>query len=293
MQKNALGSIENKIVVQIENQIITSYEIKNKILTSLYLAKLKVNQDNINQLKRTALNSLINYKLKKIQLVNLNIKDDYFQIDKYLKSISKKNINDLKLEFKNNNINFELFLDQIKVQFQWQKYIYQIYSKKIEIDESSINAELKEIIANKKDLVEYKISEIEILSDDNISLQEKILKTQNEIKNVGFGSTAIKYSSSSSAPNRGDLGWINIQSLSKQIAQIIKNMNVGDISEPIKKQNSALLLKLVDKRILKTKNIDQVKLKNSLVASKKNELFKLYSDSHLSKLKNNSLIEYK
>lgn len=90
MQKNALGSIENKIVVQIENQIITSYEIKNKILTSLYLAKLKVNQDNINQLKRTALNSLINYKLKKIQLVNLNIKDDYFQIDKYLKSISKK-----------------------------------------------------------------------------------------------------------------------------------------------------------------------------------------------------------
>lgn len=70
-------------------------------------------------------------------------------------------------------------------------------------------------------------------------------------------------------------------------------MNVGDISEPIKKQNSALLLKLVDKRILKTKNIDQVKLKNSLVASKKNELFKLYSDSHLSKLKNNSLIEYK
>ena len=35
---NLLSSIENKIVLKVENQIITNFEIKNKILTLLVLA---------------------------------------------------------------------------------------------------------------------------------------------------------------------------------------------------------------------------------------------------------------
>ena len=70
-------------------------------------------------------------------------------------------------------------------------------------------------------------------------------------------------------------------------------MNKGDISKPIKKQNSVLFLKINDKRISKSENINIVELKNNLINQKKNELFNLYSRSHLSKLQNTSLIEYK
>ena len=38
---------ENKIIVKIDNQVITNYDLKNKILTSLILSD-KVNQENIN-----------------------------------------------------------------------------------------------------------------------------------------------------------------------------------------------------------------------------------------------------
>ena len=44
-------------------------------------------------------------------------------------------------------------------------------------------------------------------------------------------------------------------------------------------------------RVVKPKNIDIDKLKRDLI-NQKNELFNLYSRSHLSKLKNTSLIEY-
>ena len=70
-------------------------------------------------------------------------------------------------------------------------------------------------------------------------------------------------------------------------------MNKGDISKPIKKQNTVLFLKIDDKRISKSENIDISELKNNLINQKKNELFNLYSRSHLSKLQNTSLIEYK
>ena len=59
-----------------------------------------------------------------------------------------------------------------------------------------------------------------------------------------------------------------------------------------KRQNNILFLKINDKRISKSENINIVELKNNLI-NQKNELFNLYSRSHLSKLKNTSLIEYK
>jgi hypothetical protein len=55
--------------------------------------------------------------------------------------------------------------------------------------------------------------------------------------------------------------------------------------------NNILFLKLVDKKNTKLNQENEKKLKNNLVDAKKNELFSLYSRSHLSKLKNTALIE--
>ena len=70
-------------------------------------------------------------------------------------------------------------------------------------------------------------------------------------------------------------------------------MRVGDISEPLKRQNSIIFLKLNDFKKSNTAKLDVTKIKKDLINKKKNELFNLYSKSHLSKLKNTSLIEYK
>ena len=49
------NAITNKIVLKVENEIITNYEVKNKILTSLVLAGDEITQENINKLKKQAL----------------------------------------------------------------------------------------------------------------------------------------------------------------------------------------------------------------------------------------------
>ena len=109
----------------------------------------------------------------------------------------------------------------------------------------------------------------------------------------GFENTAEKFSISASSVNKGDLGWINSRSFSKKIYEIVKNMKPGDISKPIRNPNSILFLKLIDKKKSQSNEIDKDEIKNRLIKQKKNELFNLYSNSHLSKLKNNTLIEYK
>ena len=70
-------------------------------------------------------------------------------------------------------------------------------------------------------------------------------------------------------------------------------MEINDISDPIVSLNEVLFLKLVGKRTRNISNKDLSNLKNDLIQAKKNELFNLYSKSHLSKIKNGALIEYK
>ncbi len=289
---NTKAAINNKIALKIENKIITQYEIKNKILRSLILSEQEINQKNIDALKKKSLNSLIQLTLKRIELEKYNFKADNLQLNKYLQSISSNNVDGLKQKFEDNNLDFNLFKEEIVTELKWQRLIYEIYSKKILINESVIDIELKNIIANKAFIEEYHLSEIEIEIENRDINQAQLIEILEKIKNEGFEVAALKYSISDSAQNKGDIGWINSNSLSDDIYNKISKLKSGEISDPIKRQSSFLILKVNDKRKLDS-DINEKELKASLINQKKNELFNLYSRSHLSKLKNTSLIEYK
>lgn len=289
----SFAKIESTIVLKIENEIISNYEVKNKILTSLIMNGQEINQKNIDNNKRQALESLIHFKLKKIELSKYNFENNPKQVNDYLNLISSNNIKKLKERFKGNNLDYEIFLEEIETQFKWQKLIYKIYSNQIDIDETSIDLKVKEITENQKKIEQLRISEIEVMSNNDESDKEKISEIINSIKNEGFEKSAMKYSISITSEKKGDLGWIESKSLSPKIYSLISKMKIGEVSKPIKTQNTIVFLKVLDKRLFEPEKIDLVKLREKLINDRKNELFNLYSRSHLSKLKNTSLIEYK
>ena len=89
------------------------------------------------------------------------------------------------------------------------------------------------------------------------------------------------------------MGWVNENILSKKIYDILINLKIGDISEPIFSATNVMFLQLNDKRTKEIKNLNIEELKKDIIKQKRNELFSLYSNSHLSKIKNSLLVEYK
>ena len=198
-----------------------------------------------------------------------NIKKDNEQINLYLNSISSNDVESLKNIFENYDLDFQEFVNEIDVEFKWRKFIYQAYKKKINIDPKDIEKEISDNLKTQNKLIEYNISEIEILANDNVSNKEIITLIQNEIKNYGFESAVSKYSISSTASEEGKLGWINSNSLSKEFVKILSVMNKGEVSKPIKKQEKIIFLKLNDKKSLNYSNIDLNEFKNNLLNQKK------------------------
>jgi len=285
---NLYSNLNNKILIKVEDKVITNFDIKNKIISSLILSGQEINQTNINKLKEQTINHLIQLRLKEMEILKYNLKTDQLKLNSYLLSISKGNIKKLENSFKNNGGDYEIFKEEIVTELKWQKLIYLLYSKKIQIDQNLVESELKNLIEKQENIEEFKISEIEIVSNEKF-----LFDLIEQINEIGFRASAIKFSIAPSSTNGGEIGWVNGKSMNKEIYNIVSKMKIGNVSKPIRKQESFIILKLLDKKNTKIKTENISRLKKQIVDQQKNDLFNLFSRSHLSKIKNLSMIEYK
>lgn len=290
--ENLSSKIENSIIVKIDKKIITNFDVKNKILSSLIISGNEISQENINNLKGQILENLINLKLKEIELDKLNLKVSKAQIDNYFSRVSGNKPQKLIKDFKENGVNYQLFINEIETELNWQQFIFNKYSSKINIDEKIIEEEVRKVSQSGFGSKEFNISEIEIFQNINISNEKNISFILDEIKKNGFENTALKLSISGSSSKKGELGWISEKSLNQKILDILNNLQPGQVSNPIIQANSILFLKLNSKRTTNSNELDREKLKRNIIRQKQNEMFNLVSNSHLSKLRNNYLIQY-
>ena len=244
-------------------------------------------------MKNLALQELINLRIKEKEILKYSLIDiEGMDISKQLKSISSGNVEMLK-KFLDNNLDYDAFLHYLKVQAAWQNVIFYLFQNKVKIDENEINNELKNFKKEIFNVKELNLLELEAKFSSSIERDNKIMQIKNSINEIGFEKSISIYSESETAVNGGRLGFINEKSLSKEILEKLKDLNEGDISEPIIRLNKIIFLKIDKIRISRNDNINIDQYKKNIIAKRKNDLFDLYSKSHLSKLKNNSYIEFK
>ena len=110
----------------------------------MFFSNREVNQENIDQVKGQALKSLVDTKLMRDELKKYDFNFKNTDVKKYLEDISyKMNISNQELIklFEIKKIDFEKYVEEIKINLTWQQFIYQLYSAKVSIDEDQISNE--------------------------------------------------------------------------------------------------------------------------------------------------------
>lgn len=288
---SAFALIQEKIIAQVENEVITTYDMENEIRTLLVLSDQEITQENINKIKQTALNNLINLKLKEIEVNKFKVQLQENAITNYLINISSNDISSLKNKFLQNSINYDIYIKKIENELKWQSLIYSKYRKNVRINNEEINFELKKILLNQKEILEFNLRQIEVFVEkkDLGDLEE----INSQLKGLSFDDAIKKLKINFSEVNNVNIGWITGDVLSKEVLKIVENMKIGEISDPILNLNSILFLNLVDKKSSNKETLDKDRLRENLINQKKNELYSLYSNSYLSKIKNNYLIKFR
>ena len=285
-------SIENKILVKIENQIITSLDVNNeyKYLIALNPSlKNSKKQDIVKLSKR----SIINERIKKIEIEknfnNPQIPEKF--LDRILQNVYLKigleNINDFKEYLAFNNIDFENVKNKLEIEALWNELILIKFSSKVKIDEENLR---KKIQDNNKFSKSYLLSEISFEVSNLENLESKYGEISNVINNKGFDFAALKYSISATSNFGGKLDWINENSLNKQIKDEIKNLKINDFTKPINVSGSFLILKMNDIKSIQIKVNVENELKK-LINFEKNNQLNQYSKIYFNKVKKNLQID--
>ena len=290
----SFASIKNNIIAKVGNEIITLIELENKVNTTLILANQKINQENINKLKNISLKRLIDLKIKQSEIEKFNITINELAIENHMQKIANNlNINpaELKKYFELSRINYEQYRKEVEIEFLWQKLITQLYSSKIDIDNDQLEKQVLEIYKNKEKITEFKLAELEI-NYDKKTKNELIKEIKNSFERIGFSETVVKYSISNSALNKGEIGWVSSKVISNELIDKIEKLEIGEISSEITGAETLVFYKMLDKRFVKDiVKTDINQIRKQILKKKKNELLNLYSNSHLSKKKNKTIIK--
>ena len=282
---NQVNSFENKILLKIDNEIVTSVDLLNEI-NYLTMVNSKLNNLEKKTIFEISKNSIIKEKIKLIELSKyfeeLNIENEYYDIllNNFIKILNLNSKNELKILVNDLNLPFELIEKKLKVEFFWNQLILSKFSEDVKINEEEIRNKLAQNSYQK----EFLISEILFNLEKNEKLSEKFEKIKKEIELNGFGNAALVYSISSSSDNNGKLGWIKNNSLSKKIREEIKKIGLGDFTNPIVIPGGFLILMIAEERQTKIEtNIDQeLKLITNEIANKQLNQF---SNIYLNKIK--------
>ena len=287
-----LQAAENKILFNINQEIITTVDVSNEISYLRLLNKEIRNLDN-KQIIEIAKNSLIKNTIKKIELKKnikeIKLKDQY--LDELIKNmyvkIGLQNERDFKTKLRENNINIEQIKEKISIEVIWNQLIYKKFIKQVKIDKKKIRDSLsnEKIQYQKK----YLLSEIvfNIKEKENLNDKTKLIK-DNIIKN-GFKNSALLFSIADTSKLGGSLGWINENSISEKIKQELFNLQIGQQTNTILIPGGFLILN-IDNISKEKKEINFEEEFNKIINDKINEQLMQFSNMYFNKVQKNLTI---
>lgn len=283
-----------QILVNVDNEIITSHDVKKEIY---YLEILNPNLTNLSEDRKLNLAkiSLIKETIKKKEVKKFLKTNNNVLSEDYIKNLylrlglnSEKELEN-KLKEKN-TYSLNEIKKKIELELAWNELIYLKYNKQVQINMEEIEKKINSIESsiNKR----YLLSEIVFTKNKAQSLDEQINEIKTSINEIGFDNTANIYSKSLSSKYGGKLDWIDEINISEIIKKELDLRSKGEITNVLQLENNFLILKVediefVNKRIDKTKEIEK------LINVKTNEILNKYSEIYYNKIKLNYPINEK
>jgi len=285
-QSTSTFSVENKILIKIEDQIITTIDINNeyKYLVSLNPNIKDLKKDDIIKLSKK---SILQEKIKKIEIEkNFNNPKIPQQIlDQILQNVYSRigitSLDNFKKYLEINNIDFKNVKNKLEIEALWNELILIKFSSKIKINQKKLRKRIKD---NNKFLKSYLLSEIYFDVLNLKELDKKYLEISKTIKEKGFDFAALKYSISPTSSLGGKLDWINENSLNKSIKSEINNITINNFTKPINVPGGFLILQIRDIKNNKIE-IDVEKEFKKLENYEKNNQLNQYSKIYFDKVK--------
>ena len=286
------SEINLKILMKIDNQIITNYDLEKE---ANYLLALNPSLKEIDKRKLMTISkrSLVKEKIRKNEILKYKTLDnESVQIEAVLNrlvlSLDFENQDQFQEYLKKFDLSINDLKEKIEIENEWKNLVYAKYLNSIKIDKSDLMKKIEKM-SKRKLLVEYNLSEILFTKRKNILIEDQIDEIKESIEKIGFENTANLFSISDSSKIGGKIGWVKENNLSKEINKNLKKIETNSYSEPIRIGNNFLILKINEIKQVPIE-VDKKKEFDKIVMIETTKQLDKFSNIFYDKIKLNSKI---
>jgi hypothetical protein len=172
--------LTNNVIVTIDNNIITELDLKKEINFIKFINKSEMDDEASKKIRKEILDSLIDRKIKKIEIDNAKIQISEKEIEDYLYNyLQNYKINNEILNnfYKTYQIETDYLKKIINIDIGWIKLIRKTYEGRININLTEINEQIKNQSLDIQDSEKIKI---QIINTEKTKILNKFSSTHLE-----------------------------------------------------------------------------------------------------------------
>lgn len=243
-----------KIAAVVNDGVVSEYDLEQRLSLAISTMGVPDTPRTRQQLRGRVLDSLIDELLQVQEAREKEVEIGDEEIESTIESLSRQNdlsINEFSDMLLKNGITLQTLASQVTADLMWRKLVRGSFLPRVS------DEEVERIIAQReasKGKPEYQLSEI-VITVDKAEERPEALKESNRLleqmrRGANFGVVARQFSDGSTSANGGDMGWVQPDQLSDELAEELLNLNVGEVSLPIFSGGAYYILVLHEKRTI-------------------------------------------
>ena len=238
----------DRVLVIVNEDVITQAEFDYRLQSVVADFQAK-NQAVPPNLPGQLLDGMISDKLQVQEAENRGIGIDDQEMQRALEIFAGQRdltVEQLKASIIQSNQPYEMFENSVRDSLIISRFTEFYAQRRVVVPTYEIETEMK---ANNldQDNSEYQIAHIMIKeSSTNSGLAERVREEINQ--GLSFQQAVLTYSEATDAQEGGLIGWRTAQQLPTSFSDVVKNMQVGDVSPVITGGSASHILKLLDRK---------------------------------------------
>jgi peptidyl-prolyl cis-trans isomerase SurA len=244
----------SRIAAVVNGDVISEADIANRARLFAISTGLPMSPEVIERLRAQILRQLVDERLRVQEAQRRKIIIQDAQIAAAIKDIETRNNMQpgaLRAKFAAAGVSITALIDQIRAQLAWSELLRDTIGPRMNITDTEV-AEQQKLAAQSVGKTEYRLGEIFIPVDDPANTADAKRFAETVISELHAGAAfplvAAQFSQNQSALEGGEIGWQQANQLDPAVAQVVSQMPVGAISNPIRVPGGFSVVALQAKR---------------------------------------------
>ena len=249
----------DKIVAVVNNSVITEYELRSRVASTLQqLALQRTPAPPRHLLERQLLERMITERILLQMAEDTNIRVDGPQLDRALARIARQNnmeLDQFRRALEQDGVDFNAFREQVRTEMTIGRLREREVDNRVVVTDAEIDNYLANPALDAERMNEYLLAHILVVTPEGASpeqlqtLRAKAEKALEELRaGVDFGQVSVAYSDAHNALQGGVLGWRNEAQLPTLFVTAIRDLPPGGVTPVLRSSNGYHILKVLDKR---------------------------------------------